>query len=370
MTRNSTFHWVLLLLSSLVLLIILAPLVGMFLHSGKSEHLETVMNRDVQESIWLTICISFTVTFLFAAAAIPPAWLLARKIFPLRSIVQGIIDLPVVLPHSAAGITILGFISRDGFPGKIADSLGLNLINNPAGIGLAMAFVSIPFLINAPRDGFSAVPERLEKAALTLGASRTRVFFTISLPLAWRSIMTIFVMKGLMIVHVTHDYREAVSLASKIGVIHNGHLIQEGPPAEVFGKPVNRFVARYAGIKNFFRIRYSQENGSWKAQCDNNIVFRISGQNFPENGLPVLRSDSIRLENREPVSVHDNCFKGVVKEINPSENGMETVVDAGEIFYVDLPAGDFKSLLISELSDVWVIFGKEDVIALSGSIHS
>mgnify|MGYP001122003165 CR=1 FL=1 len=194
MTRNSTFHWVLLLLSSLVLLFILAPLVGMFLHSGKSELLETVRDRDVQESIWRTIWISFTVTLLFAAAAIPLAWLLARKNFPLRSIVQGIIDLPVVLPHTAAGIAILGFISRDGFLGKIADSLGLNLINNPAGIGLAMAFVSIPFLINSARDGFSAVPERLEKAALTLGASRTRVFFTISLPLAWRSIMTGFVM--------------------------------------------------------------------------------------------------------------------------------------------------------------------------------
>jgi molybdate/tungstate transport system permease protein len=57
-----------------------------------------------------------------------------------------------------------------------------------------MAFVSIPFLINSARDGFTAVPERLEKAALSLGASRPRVFFTISLPLAWRSIMTGFVM--------------------------------------------------------------------------------------------------------------------------------------------------------------------------------
>ncbi len=194
MTRNSPFHWVLLLLSSLVLLFILAPLVGMLIHSGKSELLETVSDRDVQESIWLTIWISFTVTLIFAVAAIPLAWLLARKNFPFRNIVQGIIDLPVVLPHTAAGIAILGFISREGFLGKLADSLGLNLINNPAGIGLAMAFVSIPFLINSARDGFFAVPERLEKAALTLGASRTRVFFTISLPLAWRSIITGFVM--------------------------------------------------------------------------------------------------------------------------------------------------------------------------------
>jgi molybdate/tungstate transport system permease protein len=194
MSRNSPFNWILLILSSLVLLFILAPLAGMFLHTGGSELLETVNDQEVLASIWLTIWVAFAATFFFAIGAIPLAWLLARKEFPMKNVVQGIIDLPVVLPHTAAGIAVLGFISRDGLLGKAANSVGLTLINNPGGIALAMAFVSIPFLINAARDGFTAVPERLEKAALSLGASRTRVFFTISLPLAWRSIMTGFVM--------------------------------------------------------------------------------------------------------------------------------------------------------------------------------
>lgn len=192
--KNNLFSWILLILSSLVLLFILAPLAGMFLDTGSSELIETVRDKEVQESIWLTLWVSFAATFFFAFAAIPLAWILARKSFPLKGVVQGIIDLPVVLPHTAAGIAVLGFISRDGFLGKMADTLGLSLINNPAGIALAMAFVSVPFLINSARDGFASVPERLEKAALTLGASRSRVFFTISLPLAWRSIMTGFVM--------------------------------------------------------------------------------------------------------------------------------------------------------------------------------
>jgi len=192
--KNNLFSWVLLFLSSLVLLFILAPLAGMFINTGSSEFIETVKDKEVQESIWLTLWVSFAATFFFAFAAIPLAWILARKNFPLKGVVQGIIDLPVVLPHTAAGIAVLGFISRDGFLGKMADVMGLSLINNPAGIALAMAFVSVPFLINSARDGFASVPERLEKAALTLGASRSRVFFTISLPLAWRSIMTGFVM--------------------------------------------------------------------------------------------------------------------------------------------------------------------------------
>ncbi|MBP1674744.1 MAG: hypothetical protein H6Q24_882 [Bacteroidetes bacterium] len=194
MIKNNLFSWILLVLSSLVLLFILAPLAGMLLNTGGSDLMETVKDKEVQQSIWLTLWVSFAATFFFAFTAIPLAWLLARKTFPLKGVVQGVIDLPVVLPHTAAGIAVLGFISRDGFLGKIADTFGLSLINNPAGIALAMAFVSLPFLINSARDGFSAVPERLEKAALTLGASRSRVFFTISLPLAWRSIMTGFVM--------------------------------------------------------------------------------------------------------------------------------------------------------------------------------
>ena len=156
------------ILSSLVLLFILAPLAGMFIHTGGAQFLETVKDKEVHQSVWLTLWVSFTATFLFSIGAIPFAWLLARKKFPVKNIVQGIIDLPIVLPHTTAGIALLGFISLDGFLGKTASLIGLNLVNHPSGIALAMAFVSLPFLINAARDGFAAVPERLEKAALNL----------------------------------------------------------------------------------------------------------------------------------------------------------------------------------------------------------
>ena len=194
MSRNSIFSWIVLILSSLVLLFIIAPLAGMFLHMDGARFLETIKDKEVHQSIWLTLWVSFTATLIFSVGAIPFAWLLARKKFPAKDFVQGIIDLPIVLPHTAAGIALLGFISRDGFLGKTASLFGLNLVNHPSGIALAMAFVSLPFLINAARDGFAAVPERLEKAALNLGASHTKVFFTISFPLALRSITTGFVM--------------------------------------------------------------------------------------------------------------------------------------------------------------------------------
>ena len=129
-------------------------------------------------------------TLIFAIAAIPLSYILSRKTFPLKRLVTGIIDLPVVIPHSAAGIAILGFVNRETVLGKMGSAIGLNFVGNPAGIIIAMSFVSIPYLINAARDGFTGVPVRLEKAALTLGASPSRVFFTISLPLAWRNIVS------------------------------------------------------------------------------------------------------------------------------------------------------------------------------------
>ncbi len=179
-----------LLLGSLVLLFIVAPLTGMFLDTTPAQVLQTARETEVRDSIWLTICTSLAGTVLFSVAAIPLAYMLARRTFPMKRLVSGIIDLPVVIPHSAAGIALLGFVSRDSALGRIGSSVGLDFVGHPAGITVAMAFVSIPYLINAARDGFAGVPVRLEKAALTLGASPFRVFLTVSLPLAWRNILS------------------------------------------------------------------------------------------------------------------------------------------------------------------------------------
>jgi len=194
MKDQTLFTWIFTVLAALVLLFIIAPLAGMFFDSSFSEVRTTAADPEVQRSVWVTLVIAFSATLIFALGAVPLAWIMARKEFPLKKVVQGIIDVPVVLPHTAAGIALLGFISRDGLLGGAAQKAGILLVNNGAGIALAMAFVSLPFLINAARDGFAAVPERTEKAALTLGASPTRIFFTISLPQAWRSVVSGFIM--------------------------------------------------------------------------------------------------------------------------------------------------------------------------------
>ncbi|MBS4013305.1 MAG: ABC transporter permease [Bacteroidetes bacterium] len=190
MTNKNSIKIVFLLLSGLILLFIIAPLAGMFLHTSLPQYKETLADAEVMSSIRLTLWASFLGTIIFGIASIPLAYILARKKFPLKSVVNGIIDLPVVIPHSAAGIAILGIVSRGSLVGQAGESIGINFVGGIAGIVVAMAFVSIPFLINAARDGFAAVPEKLEKAALNLGASPWRVFFTISLPMAKKNILS------------------------------------------------------------------------------------------------------------------------------------------------------------------------------------
>jgi ABC-type sugar transport system ATPase subunit len=171
---------------------------------------------------------------------------------------------------------------------------------------------------------------------------------------------------GQTIVHVTHDYLDAISLAAKVGVIHNGRIIQEGSTDEVFKKPVNRFVARYAGIRNFFRIRIKESDGSVIGITSGNLQFRIKAN--PEKGecLAVLKGDDIKLSKADPGNNGINTIKCRVEEIIRSEYGFELTLNAGDRFYTNLSISSFKELRIAENDMVWISFAPEALILLSG----
>ncbi len=188
--NNRTFTLIFTAGLALILLFIVAPIVGMVIKTPLPGLFETIEDAEVRNSILLTVISSIIATLLIAVISLPAAWMLARKSFPLKRLVLGIIDLPVVIPHTAAGIALLGMVSRDSALGQFASSLGVNFIGHPAGIVMAMAFVSLPFFINSAREGFASVPQRFENAALNLGISPLKVFLTISVPLASRHIVS------------------------------------------------------------------------------------------------------------------------------------------------------------------------------------
>lgn len=141
---------------------------------------------------------------------------------------------------------------------------------------------------------------------------------------------------GQTIVHVTHDFGEAISLASRVGVMHNGRIIQEGTPEEVFAHPANRFVARYAGIKNFFRVVFIKSYNNCSCITDNRTKFRLPKGDYPSSGLLILAAGEVLLSRQGAAGMQINNIRGVIEDIVPSPSGYEVTVNAGDHFFADI----------------------------------
>jgi ABC-type sugar transport system ATPase subunit len=142
--------------------------------------------------------------------------------------------------------------------------------------------------------------------------------------------------EGQTIIHVTHDFGEAISLASRVGVMHNGRIIQEGPPLEVFNHPVNKFVARYAGIKNFFRATFITSYNTFSGITENRTKFKLPKAEYPSAGLLIIGSSEVLLSRQGAAGIQMNNIRGVIDDIVPSATGYEISVAAGDFFYVDI----------------------------------
>jgi molybdate/tungstate transport system permease protein len=177
-------------LGSLLILFVAWPLARTVTATGPAVLWRTLLDEEVRRSIGLTFYASLIATAIAFVCGVPLAYLLARVDFPGKRLIEGIIDVPVVVPHSAAGIALLMAFGRRTLLGKAFGFFGLKFVSALPGIVIAMLFVSLSFLVNSAREGFEAVNPRLEKVARTLGASPWRAFWRVSFPLAWRSILS------------------------------------------------------------------------------------------------------------------------------------------------------------------------------------
>lgn len=178
------------LLGIAILLFIVLPPAKMVFQSDPDLLMDTLSDSTVLESIWLTLYAALLATVVGFVLGVPLAYLLARSSFAGKSLVEGLINVPIVVPHSVAGIALLFVFGRSYFAGKLFGAVGLKFVDSLAGIVIAMLFVSVPFLIESAKDGFEKVDVRLERVARTLGASPWQTFRRVSFPLAWRSILT------------------------------------------------------------------------------------------------------------------------------------------------------------------------------------
>lgn len=178
------------ILGSILVFFVAWPLLRTVTSSNPLVLWQTIMDEEVRASIILTFYASLIATVIAFVCGIPLAYLLARVDFPGKWLIEGIIDVPIVVPHSAVGIALLMVFGRRTLLGKFFSIFRLKFVSAAPGIVIAMLFVSLSFLVNAAREGFEAVDPRLERVSRTLGASPWRTFWTISFPLAWRSILS------------------------------------------------------------------------------------------------------------------------------------------------------------------------------------
>lgn len=174
-------------LAALLIFFIAFPLINMIFGVSISEIFDTLLDKEVTSSIFLTLRASLWSTIFALIVGVPTGYLVARNDFRGKKIIEGIIDLPVIIPHTAAGIALLSVWGRKSLFGQLT---GMSIMGTEIAISVAMFFVSVPFLINAVKNGFKLIDPRYEKVAITLGASPLRAFFTISLPMVKRSILS------------------------------------------------------------------------------------------------------------------------------------------------------------------------------------
>jgi ABC-type sugar transport system ATPase subunit len=172
---------------------------------------------------------------------------------------------------------------------------------------------------------------------------------------------------GQTIIHVTHDYSEAIGLASRVGVIHSGRLIQTGPPEEVFSKPVNRFVARYTGIQNFFRAEFISENGLWMAKTEGGLRLRLEPDNYPSSGLVIIRNNSVQLSNQLLPSEVVNTISGTVIEIIATPAGFNVEIEAGDRIFASVSGSDSILTELRVGSAVFVTLAPDRLVWLKGT---
>lgn len=176
--------------AGLLLIVFVALPVFELLYSAAPDLGEAAGDPKAVSSIFISAGAALTATLIGLALAIPLSYVLARRNFPCKAIIEGLIDLPIVIPHTVAGIALLVVFGRYGTLGEPLGFLGLDFVDAFPGIVVAMLFVSVPYITNQIREGFESVDPRLERVARSLGASSGVAFLTISLPLVRRNVVS------------------------------------------------------------------------------------------------------------------------------------------------------------------------------------
>ena len=168
---------------------------------------------------------------------------------------------------------------------------------------------------------------------------------------------------GQTIIHVTHDYEEAVLLANKVAVLNEGKLLQTGTAREVFQFPKSKFVASFTGVRNFFPcvLMPSDSEGLKNAIIDNSIEIKLQNDKKQGEGFILINDNAIIVSNDKPKTSACNNLFGEILEIVPANNSIELIVDIGIKISVLISLESCKNLSLFEGKKIWISFKATNV---------
>ncbi|HVA24865.1 MAG TPA: ABC transporter permease [Chloroflexota bacterium] len=172
------------ILGGLLVFFLLAPLVYLGLSLDPSQVQQVAGDVETRSALAVSLLTATLATAILAVLAVPLGYLLARRDFPGKSLLNVLVFLPLICPPAASGILLLLFFGPHQGLGELFNSLGVQFVDNPSGIVLAQMFVSAPFVIVTSRAAFEAVPLVHENISLTLGEGPWMTFWRVALPLA------------------------------------------------------------------------------------------------------------------------------------------------------------------------------------------
>ncbi len=163
---------------------------------------------------------------------------------------------------------------------------------------------------------------------------------------------------GQTIIHVTHDYEEAVLLADKVSVLNEGKLLQTGTAKEVFQFPKSKFVASFTGVRNFFPcvLMPSVSEGLRKIVINNSIEIKLLTDKKQGEGFILIHDNAIFVSNEEPKTSACNNLFGEILEIIPINNSIELIVNVGIKISVMISQESCENLSLFEGKNAWVSF--------------
>ncbi len=148
-----------------------------------------------------------------------------------------------------------------------------------------------------------------------------------------RSLLRKISANGQLIIHVTHDYTEAVALSTHIAVLEDGGIAQIGTVDEIFQHPKSHFVARFIGVRNFFKGRLQApetDQTSLRYFSTDGLSFFVLTESPAGHGSVMVRSEDVTITNAPSSTSARNNFEGVIVEIVPVGGGVEVIIDIGQ----------------------------------------